>query len=190
MIYAYILNNNILCCTYDLEFISEEYKNNVFVFENLDIGDEWKLKIENNQVVLKGESEIESEINKKIANEKRIIIRQKLQQIENSILSKYTQAEIQSWALKSIEATKIINNQVSNPQSGVPIIFNELLAKLGRSPTSQELIDRANEILQNKQAYEILSGKIAGVRSFFDNMDDQDLANYDIDNYFLNVFGI
>jgi hypothetical protein len=190
MIYAYILENNILCCTYDLEFVPEQYRENVFVFEDLNIGEEWKLKIVGNQIVKKSSEEIQAEEASKIAKEKKEIIKQRISQIETSVLSKYPVSEIYSWSYKTAEATKIINNQVSNPQSETPIIFNELLAKLGRSPTTQELADRANEILQNKQAYEILSGKIAGVRSFFDNMSDQDLANYDIDNYFLNIFGI
>jgi hypothetical protein len=190
MIYAYISDSNILCCTYDIEFVPEQYRENVFIFEDLNIHEAWKLKIVGNQIVKKSQEEIQAEEASRIAKAKREIIKQKISQIETSILSKYPVSEIHSWSFKSIEATKIINNQVSNPQSETPIIFNELLVKLGRSPTTQELADRANEILQNKQAYEVLSGKIAGARSFFDNMSDQDLANYDIDNYFLNIFGI
>jgi hypothetical protein len=187
MIYAYILEDNILCCTYQLEFVPEEYKENIFVFENLNIGEEWKLKIENNQVVLKSESEIESEINKKIANEKKEIIRQKIQKIENNILSKYTQSEIYSWSYKTQEAEKIINSNYNLNE--IQIIYNELKTKLNKNPTSEELLNRANEILNRKNEFSILSGKIAGVRSFIDNAKDENLINLDVDNFISNIFG-
>jgi len=188
MIYAYILEDNkTLCCTYSLEYIPQEFRDNVFIFENLNIGDEWKLKIENNQVILKSEAEIQSEINKKIANEKKELTRLKLNQIENLILSKYTQSEIYSWAYKTQEAEKIISNDYN--LSDIQIIYNELKTKLNRNPSSEELLNRANEILQRKNEFSILSGKIAGVRSFLDNANDEDLINLNVDNFINSIFG-
>jgi len=187
MIYAYILNNEILCATYDLRYVPQEFRDNVFIFENLNIGEEWKLKIENNQVVLKSETEIQSEINKKIANEKKELIRLKITQIENSILSKYTQSEIYSWSYKTKEAEKIISGDYDI--NDIQIIYNELKTKLNRNPASEELLNRANEILQRKNEFSILSGKIAGVRSFLDNANDEDLINLNVDNFINSIFG-
>lgn len=179
MLKAWIENNNI--------FLSEDEtvapSNAIEVPDGTQIAD---LKIENGQIVVKTQEEKEQEIILKVAKEKKNIVKEKIKEIENAILSKYPQSEITSWSFKVIEAQKILLGNIENFDLEVPIITNELKILLNREPTSQDYIDRAQTIMNNKERYSKISGIIAGVRSYFENITDEDLYNLDIESYFLN----
>lgn len=102
---------------------------------------------------------------------------------------KYPKAERDSWSFKVNEATKIINGNVSNYQAETPILYNELLSKLEREPTTQELLDRANEVLTNYNNFLALSGKIAGIRSYLYSITDlNETSNFDLKSFFEQKF--
>ncbi len=69
MLYAWIDDNGMLCTTFELQSVPEQFRDNVTVFENLNIQDHDKLYVENGQIKEKNESMIIQEMKEKLSME-------------------------------------------------------------------------------------------------------------------------
>lgn len=185
-VYAFLQNGNITIAI-DTYSIPQGVEYQELEIPNLEYIEYIKYNETAQQFYLLSEQEIQALRNEELAKQKKQEIFNKIKEIEQQVLGKYTQAEINSWPYKIQEALKIINNNYTNDD--IPIILNELRTELVGDPTSQELLDRANIILQKKSGYEILSGKIAGVRRKIEQMSNEQILNFNISEIDEIVYG-
>lgn len=137
------------------------------------------LKIVNGRIVLKSQNEIEAELFEKLKKQKLEEFKSKSRQIENSIIGKYPDSERLSWPYKVEEAKRILNNDFTNCH----FIRKELFYELNRDPTNEEIINRANLIMNKYNEFHNICSKIISIRRKIENANSiEELNLIDIEN--------
>lgn len=104
MIYAWINKEGILCATCDLQYVPEEHKDSVFVFDS-DIREVNKLTVENGEIRLKTEEEILNERKQQKTSELKNYVAEILSQTD-WVVTKLQSLKEEGWTEEEIEAEK------------------------------------------------------------------------------------
>ena len=183
-VWAYIHPDlDILCCA----LLYESVPQGVEAIE-LEVDSPDDVIYDNGVIRLKTAEEKQEEMRKRKIEEIQQEVRMYLQKIESMYLSKYTEGERLSFDAK-VEEAKII---LSGENLPTPILDNEIEIQYGQQPNEQLRIQKANEIMQKRQIYTILTGRIAGVRKYIESnlldLSIEELTNFNVRDYIISVF--
>jgi len=112
-----------------------------------------------------------------LQNDKKFQFYLALQMVEDFYLSKYPSIEIQSFTTKNEEAKNYLQSQ---DPSSCPTLYNELTILYGRQPSSEELQNFCNFIIQKASVFLSVVAKVSAIRKKF----ELDPDNFDLNEIY------
>lgn len=138
-LYAYLNEEGVLCITFSEEFIPEEFKGKVKIFENLNIGEEYKIGVKDNEIVLLDEKDIvearKPELLQRLKERAQRVLSETDYIFIKALELKMSEEEIEKKYWNILRAREAIREKIQNIKD-----------KIKKATTEEELREIENEI--------------------------------------------